>query len=101
MFRSKNKSGQRAFNLTTRYRHLLARSLSTVIFATALAPGFISHSAWAATDQSRGEIHSCITAHLFAPGPIVNGHHRQPTQAEIEERTWELAAGQASAGPCQ
>jgi hypothetical protein len=101
MFRTDNKSGQRAFDLATRYCHWLPRSLATLIFMTVLTPGFNSHSAWAANAQSGGEIKPCITALLFAPGPIVNGHHRQPTQAEIEERTWELSAKKASGDSCR
>jgi hypothetical protein len=34
----------------------------------------------------------CITGHRFGPGPIVNGHHRQPTSGEIESRTQQLRA---------
>src|ERR1700733_12748603 len=30
----------------------------------------------------------------FEPGPIVNGHHRQPTEAEFEARTRDLLLGQ-------
>jgi hypothetical protein len=101
MIRTDNKSGRRAFDLANRYPHRLARFLATLIVMTASAPGFISNSAWAATAQSGGEIKPCFTAHLFSPGPIVNGHHRQPTQVEIEERTWELSVSKASAHSCR
>jgi hypothetical protein len=40
----------------------------------------------------------CVTGHRFEPGPIVNGHHRQPTLDEIEARTQQLRAWN-SAGP--
>ena len=43
----------------------------------------------------------CAIVHPFEPGPIVNGHHRQPTQGEIEARMQELRARHdAEAGPC-
>jgi hypothetical protein len=32
----------------------------------------------------------CIVGHRFEPGPIVDGHNRQPTRAEFEARTREL-----------
>lgn len=31
-----------------------------------------------------------VCGHGFEPGPIVNGHNRQPTPAEFEARTQEL-----------
>jgi hypothetical protein len=31
-----------------------------------------------------------VCGHGFEPGPIVNGHNRQPTPAEFEARTREL-----------
>jgi hypothetical protein len=34
----------------------------------------------------------CIVGHRFEPGPIVDGHNRQPTRAEFEARTRELQA---------
>jgi hypothetical protein len=49
----------------------------------------------AATDgegtQSEGA-QRCIVGHRFEPGPIVDGHNRQPTRAEFEARTRELRA---------
>jgi len=43
----------------------------------------------------------CIVGHRFEPGPIVDGHYRQPTRAEFEARTRELRALiQRSAGSC-
>jgi hypothetical protein len=47
----------------------------------------------------------CIAGHRFEPGPIVDGHYRQPTRAEFEARTRELLAisrrdrGRCSAPP--
>jgi hypothetical protein len=43
----------------------------------------------------------CIIGHRFEPGPIVDGHNRQPTRPEFEARTRELRAlGQGSSGSC-
>jgi hypothetical protein len=39
--------------------------------------------------QSEGA-QPCIVGHRFEPGPIVDGHNRQPTRAEFEARTREL-----------
>jgi hypothetical protein len=41
----------------------------------------------------------CIVGHRFEPGPIVDGHYRQPTPAEFEARTRELRA-LSERGPC-
>jgi hypothetical protein len=44
---------------------------------------------------------TCIIGHRFEPGPIVNGHNRQPTPAEVESRTQQLLAWrQADADAC-
>ncbi len=34
----------------------------------------------------------CAVWHRFVPGPIVNGHRRQPTPGEVEARLRELEA---------
>jgi hypothetical protein len=34
----------------------------------------------------------CIVGHRFEPGPILDGHNRQPTRAEFEARTRQLRA---------
>jgi len=34
----------------------------------------------------------CIVGHRFEPGPIVDGHYRQPTPREFEARMRELRA---------
>src|SRR5580704_18126275 len=48
-----------------------------------------------------GETQPCIVGHRFEPGPIVDGHNRQPTRAEFEARTTELRAlAQGSSGTC-
>jgi hypothetical protein len=55
----------------------------------------------AAKAQTADGTEACITGHRFEPGPIVHGHHRQPTSGEIEVRTQQLRAwSKASAGPC-
>jgi hypothetical protein len=43
----------------------------------------------------------CATGHRFEPGPVVNGHHRQPTPGEVEARMHQLQAlNKARAGSC-
>jgi hypothetical protein len=67
----------------------------------ALAFGLSLISAGNAMAQTGAETGTCIIGHRFEPGPIVNGHNRQPTPAEIESRTQQLLAWrQASAGAC-
>jgi hypothetical protein len=66
-----------------------------------LAFGLILLSANAVAAQSADGREPCAAAHRFDPGPIVNGHHRQPTAAEVEARSRELRASiRASAGSC-
>jgi hypothetical protein len=63
--------------------------------------GSILISVGAAKAQTADGTEACITGHRFEPGPIVHGHHRQPTFGEIEARTQQLRAwSKASAGPC-
>src|SRR3984957_15025093 len=48
-----------------------------------------------------GGAQPCMVGHRFEPGPIVEGHNRQPTRAEFEARTRELRAlTQRSSGSC-
>src|SRR5260370_37611150 len=59
----------------------------------------------AAADDSEGTQSEgtapCVVGHRFEPGPIVDGHYRQPTRGEFEARMRELRArSQRSAGPC-
>jgi hypothetical protein len=50
--------------------------------------------------QSEGT-KSCVVGHRFEPGPIVEGHNRQPTPGEFEARVRELRAlNQRSTGSC-
>ena len=68
----------------------------------ALALGLALTSAGDAMAETGGRIKPLrIIEHRFEPGPIVHGHHRQPTFGEIEARTQQLRAwSKASAGPC-
>jgi hypothetical protein len=67
----------------------------------ALAFGLSLISAGNAMAQTGAETGTCIIGHRFEPGPIVNGHNRQPTPAEIESRTQQLLLWRhASAGAC-
>ena len=61
-------------------------------WAVALALGLALNSAGDAMAQTRGKTALCIIEHRFEPGPIVNGHHRQPTFGEVEARTQQLRA---------
>jgi hypothetical protein len=67
----------------------------------ALAFGLILMSAGNAMVQTGCGTESCGTGHRFEPGPIVNGHHRQPTPGEIKARTQQLRAwNEVSVGSC-
>jgi hypothetical protein len=91
----------RVLELAIQFLRWLALSFATTILMTTLAVGLILLSAWAASAQTDVGLKPCVTGHRFEPGPIVNGHARQPTPAEIEERTRELWASKASAGFCR
>jgi hypothetical protein len=56
----------------------------------ALAVGLVLVSAANAVAQTNDRTGSCAAGHRFEPGPIVNGHHRQPTLGEVEARTQQL-----------
>ena len=61
----------------------------------------LSSHARSATTQTSDATEPCILGHRFEPGPIVNGHNRQPTSAEIEARTEELWEwNRTNAGSC-
>jgi hypothetical protein len=67
----------------------------------ALALGLLLMSAGNALALAGDGTESCIIGHRFEPGPIVNGHNRQPTQAEVEARTQQLRAwNKISADSC-
>ena len=75
----------------------LACSLSAMLAVA--QPGPAAADGIEGTQSGRTE--PCIVGHRFEPGPIVEGHHRQPTRAEFEARMRELRAwSQRSAGSC-
>jgi hypothetical protein len=50
--------------------------------------------------QSPG-MQPCMVGHRFEPGPIVEGHNRQPTQREFEARMRELRTlSRTGSGSC-
>ena len=70
-------------------------------WAVALAFGVTLIPGGDAIAQTGVGIRPCIIEHRFEPGPIVNGHRRQPTLGEVEARTQQLRAlSKASAGAC-
>jgi hypothetical protein len=99
--RYNNGSRWSVSHLLIQFLRSLMVSIAATICLTVLAHGLILFSAWAASAQTAGEINPHFTAHVFKPGTIVNGHNRQPTQAEIDERTLELWASKVSAGSCR
>jgi hypothetical protein len=101
MIRNHDDNKPRVLETAIRFRRQLAMSSTPAIFVTALSFALILFTAHAATAGTVGGIRPCVTGHLFEPGPIVNGHNRQPTQTEIEERTQELYAIRASAASCR
>jgi hypothetical protein len=78
MFRLCCNPEPRVFSQAMRVLHRLTHSFASTIFVITLAPGVMLLSARAATAQPTGGIRPCLAGHLFEPGPIVNGHHRQP-----------------------
>ena len=58
----------------------------------ALAISLLMVSAPAAAAPASATAAPCTVWHRFVPGPIVNGHHRQPTPGEVEARLRELQA---------
>jgi hypothetical protein len=101
MFRLRTHPESRVFSQAMRLLHSSTHSFAARIFVITFVPGVMLFSACAATAQQTDEIVPCLTGHLFEPGPIVNGHHRQPTQAEIDGRTLALWMSRASAGSCR
>jgi len=76
------------------------RGLTKPQFA-ALAFGLLLIFARAATPQTGDGRRPCITGHQFKPGPIVDGHTRQPTPDEFEARMRQLQAwSKTNAGSC-
>jgi len=67
----------------------------------AFAISIILISAPAALAQTGAGPAPCAIWHRFVPGPIVNGHRRQPTPGEVESRLRELQAlSKMNAGAC-
>lgn len=66
----------------------LACALSAMLAAVRPAPA----AAGDGQGTQTGAAASCIVGHRFEPGPIVDGHYRQPTPAEFEARRRELRA---------
>jgi hypothetical protein len=80
--------------------HGLTLSIVVTMFVNVLLPGTLLISAQAATAETSVRIAACATGHVFEPGPIANGHRRQPTQAEIDARTRDLWASKINGGSC-
>jgi hypothetical protein len=95
-----NDRQSRAYALAVQFIRWLALSLATIVVVTAVALGMILFSAWAATAQPDVRTAACVAGYLFEPGPIVTGRDRQPTQAEIDERTRVLFALRTSTRFC-
>jgi hypothetical protein len=85
---------------------LSRRIVTALTLACGLSAMFaIAQPGSAAADDGKGTqsegAQPCIVGHRFEPGPIVDGHNRQPTRAEFEARTRELRAlTQRSSGSC-
>jgi hypothetical protein len=102
MFRYCNSMDPRVFSRAMRALDRLTQSFVAAIFVMTLAPGVMLFSGRAAaTAEPTSGIRPCLVGHLFEPGPIVNGHHRQPTQGEIDERLGELWTSKVSASSCR
>jgi hypothetical protein len=81
-----------------------------IVTALALSGGIsamlvVAQAAPAAGVDSEGpqsrRTEPCVVGHRFEPGPIVDGHYRQPTRTEFEARMQELyARSQGSTAPC-
>jgi hypothetical protein len=89
-----------AFRLFLKGQAMVARS-RRIITALALACGMAAMLAVAQPgpavagddDGTQPErTGPCIVGHRFEPGPIVDGHYRQPTPREFEARMRELRA---------
>jgi hypothetical protein len=90
MFRTDGNPEPRDFGQVIRFLHRPILFLVATVLVGAVAAGLVMIPAQAATMQTGDGTRPRITGHRFEPGPIVNGHHRQPTSGEIEARTREL-----------
>ena len=101
MLRTVNNPKLRDFDKMIQFLHCLTLFLVPIVFVAALALGLILMSARAATARTGDVTTPWVIGRRFEPGPIVNGHHRQPTQSEIDARARELwARSKTSAGSC-
>jgi hypothetical protein len=74
-------------------RRIVAALTVACSLAAALAAAQPGSAAAEDGEGTRSEgAQPCIVGHRFEPGPIVDGHNRQPTRAEFEARTRELRA---------
>ena len=96
-----NETGPHVLGVAIQFLRWLTLSVVTTISLTVLVAGLLLFTAWAASAQTDSGPRSCVTGHRFEPGPIINGHNRQPTQAEIEERTRELWASKVDDSTCR
>jgi hypothetical protein len=75
---------------------------SVITFALALAFGLLGVVALfppsPAAADSRTAV-SDVCGHKFEPGPIVNGHNRQPTPAEFEARIRQYSCSNTQCSP--
>jgi len=90
-----------AFRILAEFLRSLTLSVAATICMATFALNLILIAPWAASAQPEDGSKACYTGLVFEPGPIVNGHNRQPTQAEIDERTLALWSSKASAGSCR
>jgi hypothetical protein len=75
----------------------LASGLAAIVAVAQPSPA-AAHDSEATQSMA---IEPCVTGYRFEPGPIVDGHNRQPTPREFEARLRELRTlTQGSAGSC-
>jgi hypothetical protein len=75
---------------------IFACGLSAVLAVASPRPAAADDGAGAQPEATQ----PCIVGHRFEPGPIVDGHNRQPTRAEFEARMQELRALTQSSANC-
>ena len=96
--KSSKEQGQfRPYRRNSRVGHrgLIKLHLAALIF------GLLTISGGATTAMGGNGRAPCGIVHQFKPGPIVNGHTRQPTQGEFETRMRQLQAwSTANVGSC-